>query len=81
MSISNDPDPEMWKTYVKENKNVGTNLYTEKAWNSEIFSAYQVQGTPTYVLIDTEGTIIDPLAPKPSTPELKELLNRVLETQ
>tara|TARA_R110001583_G_scaffold189888_1_gene353676 strand:- start:108 stop:1496 length:1389 start_codon:yes stop_codon:yes gene_type:complete len=81
VSISNDPDKEMWETYVKENKNVGTSLYSEKIWDSEIFKAYQVQGTPTYVLIDKEGKIIDPVAPKPSSPDLKKLLNRVLEIQ
>jgi peroxiredoxin len=81
VSISNDPDLEMWKTYVKENKNIGTSLYTEKFWDSEIFKAYQVQGTPTYVLIDKEGKIIDPVAPKPSSSDLKKLLNSVLEIQ
>lgn len=79
VTISNDPDPSAWKTYVKKNKNVGSSLWTEKFWDSETFKAYQVRGTPTYVLVDKEGKIIDPVAPKPSSPELRETLNELLE--
>ncbi len=81
VSISNDPDPSDWKTYASEKKNVGTSLWTDKFFDSEILKAYQVKGTPTYVLIDTEGKIVDPMVPNPSSPKMKELLNRVLEIQ
>jgi peroxiredoxin len=81
VSISNDPDPERWKAFVKDQKDFGTDLRTENFWDSEVFRAYQVNGTPTYVLVDPAGIIINPMAPKPSTPELKKLLASVLNTQ
>jgi peroxiredoxin len=81
VTISNDPDSRTWKNYVKKNKNVGTSLWSEKFWDSETFKAYQVAGTPTYVLIDKEGYIIDPMAPKPSSQDLRDTLNKILEIQ
>lgn len=80
VSISVDEDKTMWLNYVKEKKNVGTNLWSDKFWDSEVFKDYQVYGTPTYVLIDKEGNIIDPVAAMPSSTEIRETFNRILKS-
>lgn len=43
-------------------------------------SNYQVLGLPTFVLIDTEGNIVDPVTAKPSSSELTETFNQLLGT-
>lgn len=41
----------------------------------------KVPFTPTFVIIDKEGNIIDPLAAKPSSKEIRETLDRLLKSK
>lgn len=78
VSISPDQDKNEWINYVKEKRNVGTCLWSDKFLDSEVFNEYQVYGTPSYVLIDADGKIIDPVAPKPSSTEIRTILDELL---
>jgi peroxiredoxin len=78
VSISNDPDSKKWSDYVKEKKDVGVSLIAQNGWDSDVLRDYQVFGLPTFVLIDTDGNIIDPVAAKPSTQEIRESLDQLL---
>ena len=79
ISISPDRDKNTWMNYVKEKRNVGTCLWSDKFLDSQVFDDYQVYGTPSYVLIDTNGKIIDPVAPKPSSTEIRIILDQLLK--
>lgn len=81
VSISPDRDKQTWMNYVKEKRNVGISLWSDKFLDSEVFNDYQVNGTPSYVLIDPDGKIIDPVAPKPSSTEIRTILDKLLERQ
>ena len=78
ISISADLKEDRWKNYVKENKNVGTILRVENSWDSDAFQAYQINSSPTYVIIDKEGNILDPVAPRPSSKEIRETFDKLL---
>lgn len=66
LSISVDQDKNKWKTYVKKkNKNFSINLWSENYFSSKVFEDYQVRGLLSFVLIDKEGKILDPVAAKP----------------
>jgi hypothetical protein len=57
---------------------MGTSLRVQHSWDSEVYQNFQVQGLPSFILIDTEGNIIEPVAPKPSTQEMRDKLDAVL---
>jgi peroxiredoxin len=78
VSISIDQDENKWRDYVKEKKNVGTSLRALDYFDSEVYQNFQVQGLPSFILIDKDGNIIEPVAPKPSTQEMRDKLDAVL---
>ncbi|OZV67992.1 TlpA family protein disulfide reductase [Winogradskyella aurantia] len=78
VSISVNEDENVWRDYVKAKKNVGTSLRATEYFDSEVYKEYQVNGLPSFVLIDTEGKIIDSVADKPSSEEIRETLNELL---
>ncbi|WP_421919898.1 TlpA family protein disulfide reductase [Marinifilum sp.] len=75
VSISKDrpKDIEKWKTMVKEKGMGGIQLFAN---GDEGFSnAYIVQGIPHFILIDKEGRALKMKAPRPSSEEIRPLLN------
>jgi peroxiredoxin len=81
VSISVNQDEKVWRDYVKENKNMGTSLRVTQSWDSKTYSDYQVFGLPTFILIDTEGNIIDPNAAKPSSKEIRQIFDKLLKSK
>ncbi len=65
-----------WKNFVKKRNLSGVQLWSGKDYSFQ--QAYQINGIPRFILIDPEGKIVDPNAPRPSDPSLKELLNSLL---
>jgi thiol-disulfide isomerase/thioredoxin len=76
VAISLDDDKSAWERMVKDQELKGYQLHAEKAWLSESAKKYQVNGVPTFVLIDGEGKIIEYNAPRPSNPEISLLLDK-----
>jgi thiol-disulfide isomerase/thioredoxin len=81
VSISVNEDENVWRDYVKENKNIGTSLRVPKSWDSKTYTDYQAFGLPTFILIDTEGKIIDSKAAKPSSKEIREIFDQLLQSK
>ena len=67
ISMSVDEDMVAWDKMVKEKKMKGLQLHADGAWNSTVAKDYQIKGIPTFVLIDENGMIISPAAPRPSS--------------
>lgn len=75
VSISIDQDKDKWLGYMKENKLQGIQLYAEMTTEGQNFiQDYSVSSIPRFILLDKEGKIISADAPRPSSPEIKELL-------
>lgn len=70
----------IWKEMIQDDKTI-IHLRSQNGWTSEIVDSYQISGVPTYVFIDREGMIIDATAPRPSSHEMKVLLNQFLSPQ
>ncbi len=62
-----------WKNMVKEKALTGVHLFAPKGWTSQFIRDYKINGIPRFVLIDPNGNIVNPDAPRPSDPELREL--------
>ena len=55
----------------------GIQLYADKSWNSNFITDYSIKGIPRFILIDPEGKIITPNAPRPSSPKLVDLFTNL----
>ena len=79
VSISIDEDKEAWRKVVKERELKGIQLIADKAFESQFIRDYSINQIPTFLIIDKEGRIIDPDAPRPSDPQLAEVLEKLLK--
>ncbi len=75
ISIDKTKDHEKWKTMIEEKELGGMQLFADNDWNSDFVKDYLIQGIPRFILIDTEGNIINANAPRPSSPKLIDLFN------
>ena len=69
-----------WKAMVADKDLGGIQIYAPKGWQSDFVTGFQIKGIPRFILIDPEGNVADPSAPRPSNPELRETLNKLLSS-
>jgi thiol-disulfide isomerase/thioredoxin len=79
ISVDEEKDKEKWKKFVADQQLGGIQLYA-KGW-SEFTKYYDIHGIPRFLVFDQEGKIITVDSPRPSTPELKELLLNTLNAE
>lgn len=75
ISIDNNKDREKWSNLVNEKELSGIQLLADKEWDSKFIKEYNIQAIPRFILIDANGNIVNINAPRPSDPNLIELLN------
>ena len=66
-----------WEDMVRRKEVVGIQLFSNGG--EELKKVYQIESIPRFIVFDREGKIAESSAPRPSNPELKELLNELLE--
>lgn len=81
VSISVDvlKDKEKWKKFVAEKQLGGVQVFADKDWRSDFVTGYKIQGIPRFILIGPDGKIVNADAPRPSSPELTNLLNTIVK--
>ena len=62
---------------IQEKELGGIQLFADNSWKSEFVTNYGIQGIPRFLLIDPEGIIVNPNAPRPSSPELIKLFDEL----
>ena len=77
ISIDNRKDFEKWKKMVADKELKGVQLCADHAWESDFVKSFAIDGIPRFILIDSEGKIVNADAPRPSDEKLKELLKVV----
>lgn len=73
MSVSVDEDKEAWKKMVADKELSGIQLWAD-GW-SKITKDYAIFGIPRFMLFDTEGNVISTNAPRPSSDNIRKLLD------
>lgn len=66
---------EDWKKMVAEKELGGIQIFAPNGWQSEFVKNYRINGIPRFILIDPEGNIVTPSAPRPSSEELIKLFD------
>jgi thiol-disulfide isomerase/thioredoxin len=78
ISLDEDKDKVKWATMVKDQKLGGIQLYGG-GFNNQFAQYYGIKAIPRFMLFDREGKIINVSAPRPSNPELKSVLLKLLK--
>lgn len=76
ISVDVEKDKEKWKQFVADKKLGGTQLFAS-GW-SDMAKFYSVTGIPRFMVFDKKGNIVSVDAPRPSTPDLKLMLEKAL---
>lgn|GEM_PF-2389932 len=81
VSISVDAmkDKPKWLAYVKEHQMTGIQLMADKDFDSDFIRKFNINSIPRFILIDPEGKIVDGNAKRPSDPELRKQLDKLLK--
>ncbi|HIC30770.1 MAG TPA: TlpA family protein disulfide reductase, partial [Flavobacteriaceae bacterium] len=66
---------EAWKAMVADKELTGVQLFAPNGWQSDFVEGYKINGIPRFILIDPDGKIVTPDAPRPSDEKLKTLFN------
>jgi len=80
MGVSVDvvKDKPKWEKFLKDKKLQGVQLFAGKGWESEITKFYQVNAIPRFLLFDKNGDIVSTDAPRPSSPEIRLMIDKGL---
>ncbi|GAA4808661.1 TlpA disulfide reductase family protein [Litoribaculum gwangyangense] len=68
---------EGWKKMISEKKLGGIQLLSPNGWQDDFIQDYKINGIPRFILIDTEGNIVNPDAPRPSSDGIRELFTEL----
>ena len=77
VSVDDEKDKQTWLDFVEKEHLGGVQLFA--AGGSELREAYDIAGIPRFMVFDKAGCIVTIRAPRPSDPELKEMLEKELE--
>lgn len=77
ISIDVEKDKGKWLKFVEKQQLGGIQLFAN-GW-SDMTLYYNINAVPRFMVFDQEGKIVTIEAPRPSDPQLKELLLRVVE--
>ena len=70
-------DFEKWKKFIVDEQLPGVQLFAG-GW-SKIAKDYKITGIPRFMVFGKDGQVVEANAPRPSAPELKELLEAELK--
>ena len=77
ISVDRANDHDTWKQMIEEKELGGIQLFADNDWKSDFVQAYKINGIPRFILIDPAGNIVSSDAPRPSSDELKVLLEEL----
>lgn len=76
ISVDEAPDKEKWLKMIKDLDLGGLQLFAS-GWG-DLAQYYKIKGIPRFMVFDKEGKIVTVDSPRPSSPKLKELLEKTL---
>lgn len=77
VSVDEEKNHAKWKKFIVDEQLPGIQLFAN-GW-SKITKDYKITGIPRFMVFDREGKIVEAVAPRPSNPDLKALLEEELK--
>ncbi|MGJ8665861.1 MAG: TlpA family protein disulfide reductase [Patiriisocius sp.] len=78
ISIDRKADYEKWRKMVTEKELGGIQLMADNDWKSAFVTDYAITGIPRFILVDPDGNIVSADAPRPSDPQLRKMLDKLI---
>lgn len=78
VSVDKQKDFEKWKKMLTDKGMGGVQLFSGDR-SDEIMKPYKITGIPRFMLFDKDGRVVDADAPRPSSSEIKALLDATLK--
>ena len=66
LSIDQLKNISKWKEMIIDKELEGIQIIADKAWRSKFVTDYVIEGIPRFILIDKDGNLMDPMAPRPA---------------
>ena len=66
LSIDKLTNISKWKDMIVDKELEGIQIIADKAWRSKFVTDYVIEGIPRFILIDKDGNLMDPMAPRPA---------------
>ena len=66
LSIDKLKNISKWKDMIVDKELEGIQIIADKAWRSKFVTDYIIEGIPRFILIDKDGNLMDPMAPRPA---------------
>jgi hypothetical protein len=70
-----------WREMVSSQNLNGIQLYADNNFKSDFIMEYGINAIPRFILLDTNGSIIDSDTYRPSDPALRTLIDESLATK
>lgn len=77
VSVDEPKDLEKWKQFIKDEKLTGVQIFAG-GFKSEVAQLYKIQTIPRFMVFDQRGNIVSTDAPRPSSNELRIMLDELL---
>jgi len=78
ISVDEEKDKDKWTNFVEKEQLAGIQLYA-KGW-SDFAKYYDIKAIPRFLVFDQNGKLVTVDSPRPSMPELKDLLLNTLNS-
>ncbi|WP_439556339.1 TlpA family protein disulfide reductase [Dyadobacter sp.] len=78
LSIDYQKNKDKWKKFVADKNLGGVQVIADNAWQSQFMKDYAVSSIPRFILIDPEGKVVNADAPRPSSSQFNEELDKLL---
>lgn len=69
ISVDNLNAKDKWKETIEQKEMGGVQLFADKSFGSDFIKKFAIKGLPRFIMVDPEGNIISPNAPRPSDGE------------
>ena len=84
LSIDQLKNISKWKDMIVDKQLEGIQIIADKAWRSKFVTDYVIEGIPRFILIDKDGNLMDPMAPRPAVykegeMQLNEEIQKIFE--
>ena len=74
-----DSKEDIWKNVIRQYQMTGDQIFLNKEQYAFWEKKFAIHGIPRFILVDKKGKIIDRNAPRPSSEEILERINKLLE--
>ena len=80
ISLDDKDKEDAWKAFLQRNNMTGYQLKAEKGLESDLREWFEIREIPFFVLIGENRVLINGHAPRPSSPYIRHILDRCIES-